>query len=556
MGRDMMRLRRGILLNTPHEEQASGAVASFTTDIGKLKECVVEFDPVQDLNGYDSPWPPGGGKNLLDPGTDGTIYGVTKRVNSDGTITFSGTATSTADFYFNGTTPSYTAYPLPNGTYHIEGSEGGSASTYDFFWIYQKDGEVKYANGRVHTPVTVDGEIPSRIFFRIYSGYTINLTAKLGFFNGTYQANAWSPYSNICPISGWSEAKVYDDPKYDRTVWWNQLFPYKNNAFSGNGFTVKGNNDGSFTITVTADTASESTAHNITSLSAGTMTLGHIYAWVGSKNGISIVIKNQSRYTDQIFTCTNAGYTNITFVFTDLPQGTYNIYPMLCDLTEMFGVGNEPSTVADFKALFPHDYYAYNAGEETLVSAVNGEPYRAVTIDLDGTRYGGTVDVVSGTMRVDRAKTMYTSELSISNWYSHDADYDTWGFYSNYDYRWQTVIGLLPVGDLIADKMPTVSSSYGTDRLNCSLILHQTGANAGTMQYMAFRIPKSLLPTPTDSANLTTLVKAWLDENPIEISFKIAPFTVQLTPAQLHAIKGQNNIFSDCGDVAVKYWKH
>ena len=34
------------------------------------------------------------------------------------------------------------------------------------------------------------------------------------------------------------------------------------------------------------------------------------------------------------------------------------------------------------------------------------------------------------------------------------------------------------------------------------------------------------------------------------------PFDVQLTPAQLRAIKGQNNIFADCGDVAVDFWKH
>lgn len=36
---------------------------------------------------------------------------------------------------------------------------------------------------------------------------------------------------------------------------------------------------------------------------------------------------------------------------------------ILIDLTQMFGAGNEPSTVAEFKALFPLDYYTYNAGE-------------------------------------------------------------------------------------------------------------------------------------------------------------------------------------------------
>lgn len=37
------------------------------------------------------------------------------------------------------------------------------------------------------------------------------------------------------------------------------------------------------------------------------------------------------------------------------------------DLTQMFGTGNEPSTQEEFEAMFPADYYPYNAGE--LMSA-------------------------------------------------------------------------------------------------------------------------------------------------------------------------------------------
>lgn len=37
------------------------------------------------------------------------------------------------------------------------------------------------------------------------------------------------------------------------------------------------------------------------------------------------------------------------------------------DITQMFGAGNEPSTPKEFEAMFPADYYPYNAGE--LMSA-------------------------------------------------------------------------------------------------------------------------------------------------------------------------------------------
>lgn len=39
------------------------------------------------------------------------------------------------------------------------------------------------------------------------------------------------------------------------------------------------------------------------------------------------------------------------------------LYPKVVDLTRLFGAGKEPSTVAEFEALYPLDYYAHNAGE-------------------------------------------------------------------------------------------------------------------------------------------------------------------------------------------------
>ena len=48
--------------------------------------------------------------------------------------------------------------------------------------------------------------------------------------------------------------------------------------------------------------------------------------------------------------------------------GTFTVANVIViDLTLLFGAGNEPTTVAEFEAMFPADYYAYNAG--TLLSA-------------------------------------------------------------------------------------------------------------------------------------------------------------------------------------------
>lgn len=56
---------------------------------------------------------------------------------------------------------------------------------------------------------------------------------------------------------------------------------------------------------------------------------------------------------------------------TDVVFDNVTFTPQLFDLTKMFGEGNEPSTVEEFEAMFPADYYPYNAGE--LMSALVNE---------------------------------------------------------------------------------------------------------------------------------------------------------------------------------------
>ena len=72
-----------------------------------------------------------------------------------------------------------------------------------------------------------------------------------------------------------------------------------------------------------------------------------------------------------IFTCNNAQRYNKDYdlyvVSSGMNVGEYYFSYMLFDLTQMFGSGNEPSTPEEFEAMFPADYYPYNAGE--LMSA-------------------------------------------------------------------------------------------------------------------------------------------------------------------------------------------
>ena len=86
---------------------------------------------------------------------------------------------------------------------------------------------------------------------------------------------------------------------------------------------------------------------------------------------------------NQISKAVNAGKSTLSWITSPYGDsdigGTFDAYltgnsvkvtfsnRQIFDLTAMFGTGNEPSTVEEFEAMFPADYYPYNAGE--IISA-------------------------------------------------------------------------------------------------------------------------------------------------------------------------------------------
>ncbi|MBQ1931513.1 MAG: hypothetical protein II347_05135 [Lachnospiraceae bacterium] len=485
---------------------ASGPIVSINDALAApLRALTLFIDPVQDLHGYESPWPAGGGENLLDPGTDGTIYGVTKRVNSDGTVTFSGTATSVADFYFNGTTPSYTAYLLPNGTYHIEGSEGGSASTYDFFWIYQEDGATKYANGRDHTPVTVDGESTSRIFFRVYSGYTINMTVKLGLFNGAYQANAWSPYSNICPISGRTSATV--------TRTGRNLLKLAESEMVSTGWNRR------FPI----------------SLKAGTYIISCQNQFGASTKGALVNLTDENDATIKELT---RGYTfgDITFVGTAVT------------ITE-----EEAKTIKNIQFALRAAGTTYNDIAQADIQLELGstatayEPYSGnqYTLQLGQTVYGATLDVTNGVLTVDGVADTFTKD---SVWY---------GFSTGAG----NASAVVQLSQYQNCKFVDGSASYngaisstGKEAANYWVSARQSEVpNEGDMCF-AYSQSGQLRFHRLDVSNITDLESFKAAFPDTVVCYELAtPITIPLTPQEISTLQGQNNVWADSGDVTVEY---
>lgn len=141
--------------------------------------------------------------------------------------------------------------------------------------------------------------------------------------------------------------------------------------------------------------------------------------------------------------------------------------------------------------------------------------------------YGGTLDVSTGELVVDRKNIVYDG----SNNY-------TWTYLSNYR--------CMICGNNISDIEYGVATfdyqnSYG-------IIVHRTSMNAKQLQFGSSQKPIEAIAPSVEEW------KAKLNENPIQVVYPLAtPITYTLTPTEIRTLLGTNNIWSDAGDVSVKY---
>ena len=207
-------------------ETASGAIASFSdgADNMPIKKLVAQIEPMQDLHGYDHPWPGGGNKNLIDyTNLDNWRIAISptarKKNNPNGVIVLSGdkiklTSRKSEAIGYSiviGELDADVTYALS-----ISGSDAGITAAY----IALLDGAVsdnytctiKFTlnfvtseSRKYVTFVPQDTGVYEVLFWK--SGIGDIITSDLQFELGS-TATAYVPYSNICPISGHTGAEI------------------------------------------------------------------------------------------------------------------------------------------------------------------------------------------------------------------------------------------------------------------------------------------------------------------------------------------------------------
>ena len=193
---------------TPKSATITNGIAQFECiEENLVKGLKVTMNPIQDLHGYSNPWAGGAGKNKLqNTATSATVVGVTYTVNSDGTIIANGTATANSNLYIYGADSSYVDIGIGAGNYIMNGGNTNSI----FYVIRRRSGTNTNFTSRGED-VTIDIEEGDtfRVMVRVGSGVTVNneLIKPMIRLSSVTDAT-FAPYSNICPISGRTEASV------------------------------------------------------------------------------------------------------------------------------------------------------------------------------------------------------------------------------------------------------------------------------------------------------------------------------------------------------------
>lgn len=159
-----------------------------------------------------------------------------------------------------------------------------------------------------------------------------------------------------------------------KSVVWNQLVNplCLRETSTKSGLTFTNNGDGSITVSGTATSSGFIRLSAFFDSNAISVIMGHKH-YCKLPNAVDrITLSNDNNsmsfyYENQILSITVNGTVSYDLYFTSGVTYNYTFKPQIFDLTAMFGAGNEPSTVEEFEAMFPADYYPYS--EPTIISS-------------------------------------------------------------------------------------------------------------------------------------------------------------------------------------------
>ena len=459
-------------------ESVSGDVVSFDdgAEDMPLKKCLIQIEPVQDLHGQEYPYPAGGGKN---------------KYSGQSTVVVNNQLFANIDID-----------PIPAGIYTISAIIGTAPVTGVSCRISfrKSDGtaieavSLPYtANTRTSVYFTLS-DTCTKIYF--YYAETTSGTGNQTFVDvqiepGTAMTD-YAPYTNICPISGWTGVTAYRTGK---------------NLFDPDAYTVSGISP----VYSTTGNALEGTRSGIyIELPPGTYTM--------SQNNLSTayatgnVLDSNNEFVSFFRLSTTSLSDAKTFTVEEgqklcIYKGTTTSGSLkLAENQFMLEVGSEG-----------HDYEEYSGTTIPVVFPVEA-----------GTVYGGTFDPTTGILIVDRVLV----DMGTLNWQVAGDRFAVW-------------TSLVP--------NPISNSSWNVDNpIGISSIYPYGNVTNGNGIDKVFGFYNGLLYARDTAYDNPSDFKTSLSNS--QLVYKVAtPITYYLTPEEIKTLFQNNNIWSDIGPVSVDY---
>lgn len=397
----------------------------------------------------------------------------------------------------------------------------------------------------------------------------------------TFEANLPEPYQSVLvdveatggngtpdspiPINGYTEANIVNtqndsivelfsvDSDFRGTVAFNQ----KVASYSNNSSTVVDNQDGTLTVTSNGTAYYFGVAVEAVGHAQLKTIIDHKYFFysrvisssidnfknfgVGNwQDGSQLSSQTSGEFAKIIRSKSNSvgTYFNVTTEGTSLNTDTFTCTkPILFDLTQMFGStiadyiytlesGTAGAGVAFFRNIYPEDYYAYDSGTTEIV----GKETPEAVIAFGQTVYGGSLDVTRGKLTV----THDAVDLGSLSW-NRTTSYTNPLFYTNLLTKKSGDITMLcDIYDFAGNFSNASTFSVSGDNTIGS-------CNANEQIYVRN-------DAYTDKDTFKAAMSGKYALYPLATSIEI-----DLTPVQIRALVGENNVFADCGQTTVEY---
>lgn len=477
----------------------------------------VFLEPIQDLHGQENPYPAGGGVNLFDEGavTIGNWYS-----NNGNLSTNAPYGCVSADIpAIGGEKYAIKCYgETPYSMSIVEFDDNG-------FLIRSH-----ISNSKTKTVTTTAGTTKIVIQFACGGTADTPMTADIlasyqaVFYKGETAPDVYAPYENICPISGRTVVTVFRSAK--NLLKTNAVRGYPSATISSSA-TKRKFEFGTYVVGLSSNNYFSESAITSFSYTNGKLT----YVTRTSGYGVGFVLALKPNMTVRFSAVFGVGAARVAFYDVegnylgfkatnapiDVPEKTE--YAVLVIYTSQI---NTEISVENLQIEIgtTHSEYEYGNAEYT-------------TIQLGDTVYGGTWDVTTGKLTVNRVSV----DMGTLTWSRTNAGISTEGGYVFYSFM----------------------SDMAQDSLMCSMYPYSGAVAGNSAAYNKGNKTLSRIAsasriyirddTYTATSDLVTAITGQ------QLVYYLAtPVEIDLTPTQVQMLAGTNNIWSDAGNIELTYY--